>query len=259
VHKTWVGETSLQVGFWSFLNQWWNLPFLILLGLCGAFVLLQLVGLLGSGTQPEAHADADVDLQGHDLHGHALQGHGDVHDHDLAHTHVDHGGELSVWQSAMAFLGVGRVPFMVVWMTFSLCMGFAGIFANRVLFVVGGGYHALWFPLVLIGAFAAGVAGARLGGRWLGNFVDVGGPGATKKHQLTGKLGVVASALCDERFGEIRVQDDGGNELLVHARLSPGEAALPRSTRVVLVDFDSEREIFSVIACSELDDRTRNS
>ena len=34
--------------FWSFLNHWWNLPSLVMLGSCAAFLLLQAVGLLGA-------------------------------------------------------------------------------------------------------------------------------------------------------------------------------------------------------------------
>ena len=44
------------MGFWSFLNHWWNLPSLVLLGLCAAFVLLQALGLLGAGDDHESAA-----------------------------------------------------------------------------------------------------------------------------------------------------------------------------------------------------------
>ena len=32
--------------FWQFLNQWWNLPYLVMLGLVGVFFLMQAVGLV---------------------------------------------------------------------------------------------------------------------------------------------------------------------------------------------------------------------
>ena len=227
------------MGFWSFLNHWWNLPSLVLLGLCAAFVLLQAVGLLGGGDDHDlaldAHADADVELDAD----------ADV-DHDL-----DGDGGAAPWQEMLGFLGAGRVPFMVVWVSVFLCAGFAGIFLNRALFLIFGGYSNWWFAPVQLVALGTGVIGARLSSRVLGRFVDVGGRGATQKHELTGRLGVVASAVCDERFGEIRVNDARGNELLVHGRLPAGEAPLARSASVVLVDFDPERELFSVTAFSE--------
>lgn len=234
--------------FWSFLNHWWNLPSLVMLGSCAAFLLLQAVGLLGAGD------DHDLDLEAQD----ALES--DV-EHDLDHD-LDHdvdadgdtdGGEGSLWQEALGFLGAGRVPFMVVWVSLFLCAGFAGIFLNRSVFLLAGGYSGWWFAPLQALALGCGVIGARLGSKLVGRFVDVGGRGATKKHELTGRPGVVASAVCDERFGEIRIKDARGNELLVHGRLAAGEPPLARSASVVLVDFDPERELFSVVACPELD------
>jgi hypothetical protein len=223
------------MGFWSFLNHWWNLPSLVMLGLCAAFLLLQVLGLIGAGSDhdldADSHADADLD----------------------ADTELDADGtELSVWHEALSFLGAGRVPFMVLWVSLFLCAGFAGILLNRVLFLLAGSYIGWWFVPVQALALGSGVLGARLASRLLGRFVDVGGRGATKKHELTGRLGVVASAVCNDRFGEIRVNDTRGNELLVHGRLAAGEAPLARAAHVVLVDFDPDRELFSVAACPEL-------
>jgi hypothetical protein len=239
------------MGFWSFLNHWWNLPSLVMLGSCAAFVLLQALGLLGGGD------DHEIAVDGHD----ALDAAGDVEQElELEHD-VDHeldaeldgsAGGGAPWAELLGFLGAGRVPFMVVWVSLFLCTGFAGIFINRVLYLLAGGYSGWWFVPVQAVALGAGVIGARLGSKLLGRFVDVGGHGATKKHELTGRLGVVASAVCNDRFGEIRVKDARGNELLVHGRLLAGETPLVRSASVVLVDFDPDRELFSVAACPEL-------
>jgi hypothetical protein len=231
------------MGFWSFLNHWWNLPFLVMLGSCAAFVLLQALGLIGAGGD---HHEVDHDL--------AVDAHGADHDFDGAHdAALTEASGFSFWHEVLGFLGAGRVPFTVVWVSLFLCTGFAGIFLNRVLFVLAEGYAGWWFLPVQAVALVFGVAGARLAARFAGRFVDVGGQGATRKHDLTGRLGVVASAVCDERFGEIRVSDERGNELLVHGRLAPGDAPLPRAASVVLVDFDAERDLFSVAPCPELE------
>ena len=154
----------------------------------------------------------------------------------------------------LAFFGVGRVPFMVVWVTLFLFCGFAGIFLNRVFFVKAGGNYAAWyFIIVLFIAFIIGLIGVRLFSKLAAKVVDVGGKGATAKHELAGKIGVVASAVVDEKFGEIRVHDERGNEILVHGRLQAGEAALKRETRVVLIDFDPQTELFWVSALPEMD------
>jgi hypothetical protein len=238
------------MGFWSFLNHWWNLPSLVLLGLCAAFVLLQAVGLLGAGDDHELEVHTDAEL-GADVHP----------DTELDHEFDADASDSSVapWQEVLGFLGAGRVPFMVVWVSLFLCAGFAGIFLNRALFLIFAGYSGWWFAPVQLLALGTGVIGARLSSKAVGRFVDVGGRGATQKHELTGRLGVVASAACTDRFGEIRVRDARGNELLVHGRLSAGEAPLARSASVVLVDFDPERELFSVAACPELAEPTHQS
>ena len=50
--------------FWAFLNQWWNLPYLVMLGLVGAFFLLQALGLVTHAAQGE-HDAADMGGGGH--------------------------------------------------------------------------------------------------------------------------------------------------------------------------------------------------
>jgi len=54
----------------------------------------------------------------------------------------------------------------------------------------------------------------------------------------------VASHELGPRFGEIRVRDERGNELLVHARIEEGDAPLKLGEEVVLVDYDPEKELF---------------
>lgn len=235
------------MSFLTFLNHWWNLPFLVMLGLVGVFFVLQVLGILGHDA--DADTDADVD---HDVDADADA------DHDVDHD-PDHDADSSApWHEVLTFLGVGRVPFMVVWVTLFLFAGFAGIFANRVLYVrAEGDYAGWWFALVMLFALFVGLVGVRFFSRIAAKFVDVGGKGAVSKHELAGKLGVVASAVLDGKFGEIRVRDDRGNELLVHACLKDGEAPLGRGARVVLVDFDGEKELFWATACPEAPEEKR--
>ena len=231
--------------FWSFLNHWWNLPSLVMLGSCAAFLLLQAVGLIGGGD------DHELDLEAHDALEADVDHETDL-DQDVDRELDSDADEGALWHEALGFLGAGRVPFMVVWTSLFLCAGFAGIFLNRSVFLLAGGYSGWWFVPLQALALGCGVIGARLSSKLVGRIVDVGGHGATKKHELTGRLGVVASAVCNERFGEIRIKDARGNELLVHGRVAAGEAPLARSASVVLVDFDAERELFSVVAGPEL-------
>ena len=235
------------MSFGAFLNHWWNLPFLVMLGLCGVFFVLQAIGLLG------ADGDHDVDLDvDHDLD---VDVDADAHVEADADADADaDGGMTAGWHEALAFLGVGRVPFMVVWVTLFLFGGFSGIFLNRVLFVrAGGDYRGWWFVLVAGAALVVGLVGVRLFSRLAARLVDVGGRGASTRQELTGKIGVVASPILDHRHGEIRVNDDRGNELLLHGCVRAGEAALPRGSKVVLVTYDAAKQLFWAAACPEVD------
>jgi Protein of unknown function (DUF1449) len=212
--------------FLAFLNHWWNLPFLVMLLLVAAYFVLQLIGLAGhGGMDHDAHPDADAD----------------------AHVEGD------TWQSLLAFFGVGRVPFMVVWITLFLFAGFTGLIVNRLVYLSHGGRAPAWlFPLALVVALVVGALGVRLFSRVAARLVDVGGDGATSKQQLVGKLGVVASAKLDGRFGEVRIHD-GRDEILVHGHLAPGEAALARGARVVVIDYDAQREMYEVSSSPDMD------
>jgi len=106
-----------------------------------------------------------------------------------------------------AFLGVGRVPFMVVWLTLFIFTGFSGLFFNRVLQVRTGGYPAWFFPLSLLGALGIGLAAVKFAARAVARLVDVGGRGASTRRELSGAVGVVASPMLDGKFGEVRVRD----------------------------------------------------
>ncbi len=50
------------MSFLAFLNHWWNLPFLVMLGLCGVFFVLQAIGLLGGDADHDVDADIDHDV-----------------------------------------------------------------------------------------------------------------------------------------------------------------------------------------------------
>jgi hypothetical protein len=228
------------VDFLPFLNHWWNLPFLVMLGLVAVFFAMQLFGIAGH----EGDHDLDVD---HDLDA-------DV-DHDLDADHDAEADGLG-WHEVLGFFGVGRVPFMVIWVSLFIFTGFSGILVYRVMFVRSDGNYPAWgLALAILISLAIGLAGVRLFSRLAARLVDTGGKGATAKHELAGKLGEVGSARLDDRFGELRVRDGRGNEILVHGRLQPGELPLARGDKVVLVDYDAEKELFWVTACPDIEEK----
>jgi hypothetical protein len=262
------GHGGCAVTFWAFLNQWWNLPYLVMLGLVGAFFLLQALGLVTHAAQGEHDGAADVGGDGHvdaeadaaDFDGDAdgdvgtdvdgdgdaqLDGDGAANGHDHGHAEAESGPGLA------AFFGVGRVPFMVVWLTLFIFAGFTGLFVNRVLQARAGDYHWWFFPISLFSALAAGAASVRVAARAVAKLVDGGGRGASRRRELGGAVGVVASPVLDARFGEVRVRDSRGNELIVHGHLADGEPPLRQGDEVVLIELENESGLFHVAALKE--------
>lgn len=221
------------MGFFGFLNHWWNFPFLVMLLLVALYLIMQMIGMVGGGDadkEVDHHIDKEVDP--------------DV-EKEVDH-HVD--GAHDAWSDILAFFGVGRVPFMVVWVTLFIFAGFSGLLLNRVMFLSRDGAYPGWFFLiVLLTAFVIGLIGVRFFSRMAARLVDTGGKGSTSKKELTGRAGVVASFTVDDKYGEIRVHD-GASEIMVHGRVQDGEPALKRGDKVVLVDYDGEKDIFWVTA-----------
>jgi hypothetical protein len=247
------------MGFWQFLNQWWNLPYLVALGLVGVFFVLQVFGFA-------AHAfsgDHEIDLDGDGIPDHDLATEHDVDaDHDVDGGDADqdldggsdHDAEAPSGHGAFsigAFLGVGRVPFLVVWLTLFIFAGFTGLFLNRVLLAQAGEYRGWFFSLSILGSLAVGVLAVRFVAKGVQKLVDVGGRGASARKELRGRIGIVASARLDAQFGEIRVRDGRGDELIVHGKLAEGEEALERGSAVVLVDLDREGGLFTVASLKQ--------
>jgi hypothetical protein len=225
----------------AFLNHWWNLPFLVMLGLVGVFFVLQLLGMFAGDGHGEHDADGNVDG---DADADAdPDADGDAADHDV---HAEHDADGVSWGDILAFFGVGHVPFMVIWVTLFLFTGFSGIFINSLVFVRAPALMGWGFPLVLLASLIIGLLAVRLFSRLAAKVVDTGGKGATKKNDLVGLEGEVASLHVDSRFGEIRVHDARGNEILVHGCTHDGERDIKRGERVLLVDFDAERGLFWV-------------
>ena len=148
------------MGFAWFFNQWWNLPYLAALDLVGLWMAGQALGFLTHGSEAENEADVDTDSvvdadgdgvpdveQGHE-HGEEAQGHVDHDDDNESDNENDDGAGLRFGgHGLLGFLGVGQVPSTVVWVSLSLFFGFSGLFANRFLGGLPGGYRIAWFPL----------------------------------------------------------------------------------------------------------------
>ena len=110
-----------------------------------------------------------------------------------------------------------------------------------------GAYQPWFFPLSLLASLAVGVGlGAVHRDARCGKLVDVGGRGASaRRRSCAARMGVVASPVLDAKFGEVRVHDPRGNELIVHGHAAP--KAMRRCGRVTgwcSIELEDESGLF---------------
>ncbi len=214
-----------------------NAPFAIAVGVAMAFALLQVTGLLGViAGGGEGDADHDVDAEAD--HAGAGGGESDA-DHDADH---DQEGDGRGWaQAALVPLGLGKVPFSVVWQTFALAFAATGLALNsRYLGTDGPPPVTLLWTMPI--AFIAGYVATAIVSRVLGPVLSTKGQEATTRAQLVGQMGVVISTKVDREFGEVRIRDKSGHDLRVVCKLADGAKRVPTERQsVVVVDYEPER------------------
>jgi hypothetical protein len=221
-----------------------NAPFAIALGVAVAFALLQVTGILGViAGGGDGGGDHDGDVGGdHDAGGDGgsdADADADANaDHDQDHDAAGRGG----WgHAALAPLGLGKIPFSIVWQTFALAFAATGLAMNAHHLGTSGPppFTLLWtVPAALAGGYVA----TALVGRVLGPVLSTKGQEATTRAQLVGQMGIVISTKVDREFGEVRIRDKTGHDLRVVCKLADGAKRVPTEKQsVVVVDYEPER------------------
>lgn len=200
---------------------WWNLIFLLPFGLALLYVLL-----LASGLSLGDH-DANPDMDG-------LDG-----DHDLHDIH-----SVGVAGAVLGALGVGRVPLPIILTSLAFTWGFTGWACNLVLSrmpVVDA-----FFPLVSIAAAAAVSVGfTSLTARALARVIPSTESFGARNHDLVGRLAEARFTITDT-FGRAFLYDARGVPHEVSCRVQAGEAPIAGGERVLLFDYDRDRDMFLV-------------
>lgn len=226
---------------------WYNLPFTIMLMLCGLFAILQLIGL-GDHHNSDIDADFDADLDA-DLDFDAdadFDLHADVEFHADADFHADTDG-LPDLLSVLAFLGVGKAPLMVVLVVLLGSMAVIGWTLNTILEAVLGSYPTWGLLLVLPITFIIGSLISSRISRYIGQALPSISSTATGVSGLIGRRGAVISPRIDDKYGLVRVRDEGGTLINVFAITTEEEPILGNS-EVVLVDYDSEKKRYKAVS-----------
>lgn len=225
----------------SMLFSWYNLPFTLMLLMCGVFALLQLIGLGGDGDSDldadfDADLDADIDLD--------FDADADV-DADIDADLDADGGFDSL--SVLAFLGIGKAPLMVVLVVLLGSMGIIGWTLNTLLEAILGSYPAWGLVVVFPIAFILGGLISSRVARLIGRLLPSINTTATSAAGLVGRRGAVISPRVDSRYGLVRVRDQGGTLISVFA-ITADDEPIDGKSEVVLVDYDAAKKRYTAVS-----------
>jgi membrane protein implicated in regulation of membrane protease activity len=203
----------------NFLFTWYNIPFLVSLGLSLLFALLQLVGGFGD-SDSDVDVDADVDVD------------------------VDADADGDFFGDALGFLGIGKVPVMLVLTGFLGVFGLSGLLINTTISQAFNGYSGLAFAAAALGSL---ICAFMLTGRISRGFARLAPDSslAVGFEQLVGRIGTVSSPQVSETYGRVTVRDQHGGTHTVYAVLNGGDP-LPERSEVALLAYDQARRCFIV-------------
>lgn len=142
---------------------------------------------------------------------------------------VDAGGGLLSW------LGVGRVPLMVVLGAFLLSFSLIGLGGQAAIAAVTGGYAPAW--LAAPAAFAAALPPTRWIGRLLARLMPKEETDAVSRDTFIGRIAVVTRG--EARAGlpaEAKLKDSAGHAHYVLVEPDEGGASFPAGSEVLLVE-----------------------
>ncbi|MCP4247102.1 MAG: YqiJ family protein [bacterium] len=185
----------------------------------------------------DVDVDHDVDLD-HDV---------DV-DHD-ADVHLDHTAEAAATSGVslddiLYFFGIGRVPLSILLMSFGYAFGVVGWLLNTVLAGADGDVGPL-FSASLGGAMVAGLLSMRLVSSTIGRVLPTQNVSGFSRRQLVGLRGTVGLPV-DEQGGRVTVTDAEGTFHQLRCRSVPGGKPLPKGTKVIIVKYLAEDDLFYV-------------
>lgn len=161
-------------------------------------------------------------------------------DHD-ADGHLETSGDHApgFLLETLAFFNLGKVPFMV-FATFLVFFMWAGSLLGEQLLGHIGLFFLIWLvPNLVVGLFLT----KALTGPFKSAFARMNAGGKTKK-DLVGKIGTVVTRIAPGRIGSIDIQTEDGHFLLNAA--PEGDAAIEKGARALIVEFDTEKDLYLV-------------
>ena len=229
------------MGFWEFLSAWYNVPFLIPLVFVFFLSILQLIGIglesldIGGGDADldiDADVDADIDV---DL---------DVDAEPDLDIDIGDAGGPGVIVSALGFFNVGKVPLMIILITWFASWGVAGLICNR---FIGEAIRTVP-PLVIISLASALIVSVMCTKYFAALLVRIfpQSDPATNERDLIGKVARVTSGSVTSTFGRAILLTPDGYRLTVSCRIEEGGEIPVKGDEVLLADYDLSTRTFEV-------------
>jgi len=203
--------------------KWYNLIFYIPLAI-GILSVLG-VGFSGAGHDVGVHGDI----------------HGDFHldgDHD-AEGDQDGEGQGS-W--LLGFLGFGRVPLAISFMSLSLIFAGTGICMNTIL----GALIKVWSGFALISVAVASITmffGTAFVSRTVGKFMPTTETDSVKKVDLIGCIGTVTLA-CDSTGGVAQITNRSGDRYQIQCR---SDKPIAKGTPILTFEYNEALDVYTIV------------
>ncbi len=234
---------------------WWNLVFLIPLGLSTLLILMNAIGLgsdadtdvhheidVGADADLEADVDADADLD---------------HDADMDHdADTDHSGEHpDSGRGFVEFLGGGRIPVTLIFQIFFLSWGISGWILNVLLRpILQQPWLFIWISMA--GALIISALITRTTGKLIWRYAPLSETYATHREELIGRDGEAIYAIT-QQSGMAQIYDERGSLHRIYCRVEPGAREIPGGGRVLIIHYDHEEDVY-LVKPSTINVRTSN-
>lgn len=206
---------------WEQAILFYNLPLTILLGLVFVFWLLSVLGTVDlDGFDFDIDTDLDADADG-----------------------VGSGASEGVFGFMMRFVNAQDVPVMMVLSLLTLFMWVFSIGSNYLFNANQNGWIALGLSMISLIVSAVMV---KLVTQPLRPFLRSLKNDQEHQEPLVGLGGIVKSRVLDSNFGQVEVPRDKGAPALLNAVLPEGRGALVRGDKILVIDFDKEKDKFLV-------------
>jgi hypothetical protein len=195
----------------------------------------------------DAHVDGAPDVHLHDGDGAHAEPHGAHDGHGHGDYHADGADGPSFLVKALGWLGLGRVPLSIVLMLLMISWGAIGFLIN---YLLASSMPVEWEWMVVLISLPAAALGSttfthtavRALARWM----------PTTETSALPRAKLVASAAqalypIDEKFGLASVRTRDGDLFQVACRTYEGRPPIAKGKRLLLVDYDEQKEVFYVV------------